>query len=149
MIVEYFINLTNNLILFCMQDKIYDMESLTSKQKKVARLIQKDIAVMTFPFEETGNLCGLTGVEVLDTISELFKKGFIRKFGAILRHQRAGYKKNALVVWSAASRANTKSGRNIVHPFLLFLTATKGNPLSERNTIFLPCFIPMMKIFLH
>jgi DNA-binding Lrp family transcriptional regulator len=56
------------------------MESLTSRQKKVARLIQKDIAVTTFPFEETGNLCGLTGAEVLDTINKLLKKGFIRKF---------------------------------------------------------------------
>ncbi|MGP8003296.1 MAG: Lrp/AsnC family transcriptional regulator [Smithella sp.] len=107
---KYFINLINNLILFSMQDKIYDMESLTSKQKKVARLIQKDIPVMTFPFEETGKLCELTGVEVLDTINELLKKGFIRKFGAILRHQKAGYKKNALVVWSAPAGQIQKAG---------------------------------------
>jgi DNA-binding Lrp family transcriptional regulator len=86
------------------------MESLTSRQKKVARLIQKDIAVTKFPFEETGNLCGLTGDEVLDTISELLGKGFIRKFGAILRHQRAGYKKNALVVWSAPVGQIQKAG---------------------------------------
>ena len=86
------------------------MESLTSKQKKVARLIQKDIPVTAFPFEETGNLCGLTGAEVLDTIRQLVKKGFIRKFGAILRHQKAGYKKNALVVWAAPAGQIQKAG---------------------------------------
>jgi len=86
------------------------MESLTSKQKKVALLIQKDIPVTQFPFEETGNLCGLTGAEVLDTINELLEKGFIRKFGAILRHQKAGYKKNALVVWSAPAGQIQKAG---------------------------------------
>ena len=117
---KYFINLTNNLILFSMQDKIYYMENLTSKQKKVARLIQKDIAVMTFPFEETGNLCGLTGVKFWTQSMQLFKKGFIRKFGAILRHQKAGYKKNALVVWSVPAGANRKSGRNICILFFYF-----------------------------
>ena len=86
------------------------MESLTSKQKKVARLIQKDIPVTAFPFEETGNLCGLTGAEVLDTIRQLLEKGFIRKFGAILRHQKAGYKKNALVVWAAPAGQIQKAG---------------------------------------
>jgi siroheme decarboxylase len=86
------------------------MESLTSKQNKVARLIQKDLAVTKFPFEETGNLCGLTGAEVLDTIRQLTEKGYIRKFGAILRHQKAGYKKNALVVWAAPVGQKQKAG---------------------------------------
>jgi siroheme decarboxylase len=90
----------NNLILFLRQDKIYYMQNLTVKQNKVARVIQKDIAVMRFPFEETGNLCGLTHEDVVDTIKQLLEKGFIRRYGAILRHQKAGYEKNALVVWS-------------------------------------------------
>ncbi|MGD0279469.1 MAG: Lrp/AsnC family transcriptional regulator [Smithella sp.] len=86
------------------------MESLTAKQKKVARIIQKDIAVTSFPFTEAGNLCGLTGVEVLNTTVQLMEKGSIRKFGAILRHQKAGYKKNALVVWSVPAGQTQKAG---------------------------------------
>jgi len=85
-------------------------DSLTVKQKKVACVIQKDIAVMRFPFNELGNLCGLTNEEVLDTIKQLFKKGFIRKYGAILRHQKAGYEKNALVVWSVPAEQTEKTG---------------------------------------
>jgi DNA-binding Lrp family transcriptional regulator len=85
-------------------------DSLTVKQKKVAFVIQKDIAVMRFPFNELGNLCGLTNEEVLDTIKQLFKKGFIRKYGAILRHQKAGYEKNALVVWSVPAEQTEKTG---------------------------------------
>jgi len=94
-----------------MQDKIYFMKDhLTVKQKKVACVIQKDIAVMRFPFNELGNLCGLTNKDVLDTTKQLFKKGFIRRYGAILRHQKAGYEKNALVVWSVPAEQTEKTG---------------------------------------
>ena len=108
---EKFRNATNNLILFPMQDKIYFMKDhLTVKQKKVACLIQKDIAVMRFPFNELDNLSGLTNKDVLDTTKQLFKKGFIRKYGAILRHQKAGYEKNALVVWSVPAEQTENAG---------------------------------------
>ena len=101
---------TNNLILFSRQDKIYLVKKLTVKQKKVARVIQKDISVMRFPFNEIGNLCGLTHADVLDATKQLFKKGFIRKYGAILRHQKAGYEKNALVAWSVPEEQTEKTG---------------------------------------
>ncbi|MCU0615192.1 MAG: Lrp/AsnC family transcriptional regulator [Desulfobacterales bacterium] len=87
------------------------MEKLTEKQNKVAFLIQQDIKVIRSPFKEIGNTCGLTAGEVLDTTKELLKKGFIRKFCAILRHQQAGYKNNALVVWSVPAEQVEKIGR--------------------------------------
>jgi siroheme decarboxylase len=86
------------------------MENLTAKQKKIVRIIQKDMEAMRFPFKETGNLCGLTGDEVLNAIRQLREKGFIRKFGAVLRHQKAGYKKNALVIWSVPAGQTKKTG---------------------------------------
>jgi Transcriptional regulators len=87
------------------------MEKLTLKQNKVARLIQADIKVVSSPFAEIGNACDLTDLEVLDTTKELLKKGFIRKFCAILRHQKAGYEKNALVIWSVPSDQVEKAGK--------------------------------------
>jgi DNA-binding Lrp family transcriptional regulator len=87
------------------------MEKLTVKQNEVARLIQEDIQVVSSPFAEIGNACGLSAGEVLDTTKELLKKGFVRKFCAILRHQKAGYKNNALVVWSVPADQVEKTGR--------------------------------------
>ena len=87
------------------------MEKLNSKEKKVASFIQGDIPLVKSPFEKTGNFCELTGKEVLETTKELLKKGFVRKFGAILRHQRAGYRKNALVIWSVPPDQIEKAGR--------------------------------------
>jgi DNA-binding Lrp family transcriptional regulator len=86
------------------------MEHLKIKQKKIARLIQKDIAVQKFPFKKIGRFCALTDTEVLKIIKELFDKGFIRKFGAILKHQKAGYTENALVVWEVPSTLAEKTG---------------------------------------
>ena len=134
---EIFRNATNNLILFSMQDKIYFMKDhLTVKQKKVACVIQKDIAVMRFPFNELGNLYGLTNEDVLDTTKQLFKKGFIRKYGAILRHQKAGYEKNALVVWSVPADQIEKAGK-------IFASFLFVSHCYERN----PAFIKKYNIF--
>jgi DNA-binding Lrp family transcriptional regulator len=130
---EIFRNATNNLILFSMQDKIYFMKDhLTVKQKKVACVIQKDIAVMRFPFNELGNLYGLTNEDVLDTTKQLFKKGFIRKYGAILRHQKAGYEKNALVVWSVPADQIEKAGK-IFASFLFVSHCYERNPAFRKK----------------
>ena len=106
-----FAKLTHYLILFSSQDKEYFMKKLTEKQNKVARLIQHDIKVVSSPFAEIGKDCGLTAGEVLGTTKELLKKGFIRKFCAILRHQQAGYINNAMVVWSVPSDQIEKAGQ--------------------------------------
>lgn len=95
------------------------MENLTAKQKIVARVIQKDIAVTKFPFKETGDFRGWPQGEVLHTIRQLLEKGFIRKFSAILRHQKAGYKKNALVVWSVPAGQVQETGKRFASfPFI-------------------------------
>lgn len=86
-------------------------KKLTDNQTKVACLIQHDIKVISSPFAEIGNACGLNAREVLDITGELLNKGFIRKFCAILRHQQAGYKNNAMVVWSVPADQVEKAGR--------------------------------------
>ncbi len=95
------------------------MKKLSKKQSEVASLIQKDIDIVPFPFEEAGKSCGLTGGEFLDIIHELSSEGVMRKFTAILRHQKAGYKENALVVWSVHARQTQKAGETFASfPFV-------------------------------
>jgi DNA-binding Lrp family transcriptional regulator len=93
-----------------MRDRINPMKNLSVKQKKVASLIQKDIAVQKFPFKKIASLCGLAEENVLEITGQLLEKGLIRKFGAVLRHQKAGYKKNALVVWSVPAQQTEEAG---------------------------------------
>ena len=76
------------------------MNHLTVMEKKIARLLQKDLDVSAFPFEAIGNRLDMKGIAVLDALKKMMEKGFIRRFGALLRHQKAGYTNNALVLWA-------------------------------------------------
>lgn len=112
------------------------MNKLTEKQNKIAKLIQKDIAITKFPFDETGNVCGSTGKEVLKITKELFKKDIIRRFGAILRHQKAGYTKNALVVWSVPVHLTERAG-NILSSYSFVSHCYERNPaFKEKYNLF-------------
>ena len=98
------------MLLFFKQDKICYMEKLNNKEKKVARFIQGDIPLVSSPFDEIGTCCGLTADEIVNISQSFLEKGIMRKFGAILRHQKAGYEKNALVVWSVPAEQTEKTG---------------------------------------
>lgn len=87
------------------------MKKFTAAEKNVARLIQLDIPLVNRPFLETGRACGINEEEVLRITKCLKQEGYIRRFGAILRHQRAGFTRNALVVWSVPPRQMEKAGK--------------------------------------
>jgi len=46
----------------------------------------------------------------LDTIGALLQQGAIRKIGAILRHQRAGITRNAMVIWAVPGERAEETG---------------------------------------
>ncbi len=53
---------------------------------------------------------GMSEEAVLDTIGTLVQRGVIRKFGAILRHQRAGITRNAMVIWAVPPDRTEETG---------------------------------------
>jgi len=74
---------------------------ISEKEKKVARMIQGNMPLSLCPFRDLGKQTGLTEEEIRQFITDLMEKGIIRRFGAVLRHQKAGYAENAMVVWAA------------------------------------------------
>lgn len=52
----------------------------------------------------------MSETEILTTIRTLREKGYIRKFGAVLRHQKAGYTENALVLWAVPEQRIRETG---------------------------------------
>jgi len=73
---------------------------LTALEKKISKLIQQDIILEKRPFKYIAEKTGASEEQVLATIRGLMTKGVIRKFGAILRHQKAGFAHNAMVIWA-------------------------------------------------
>lgn len=72
---------------------------LQSDDKKLIQQIQGDLPLSLTPFALLAQKIGWPEKKVVQRIRLLKKLGIIRRFGAILRHQKAGYLGNALVVW--------------------------------------------------
>jgi len=72
---------------------------LTADDKKLIRQIQGDLPISPTPFEPLAGQLALQEKEFLKRIHHLIRRGTIRRFGAILRHQKAGYQGNAMAVW--------------------------------------------------
>ena len=72
---------------------------LTDLEKRVILALQRDLEVEPRPFQELAALLGLGEETVLAAIRSLMEKGYIRRFGATLRHQKSGFEANALVAW--------------------------------------------------
>ena len=74
------------------------------------RQLQGDLPVEKRPFRAVASRAGVNEEAVLDAIGQLAQQGVIRKFGAILRHQRAGITRNAMVIWAVPPDRTEEAG---------------------------------------
>ncbi len=86
---------------------------LTAEEIDVSRLIQGDIPLAERPFHLVAQEIGLTEGEVLSIAGKLRERGIIRKFGAIVRHQRAGYIHNVMVMWAVPPAEREAAGKKL------------------------------------
>ncbi|MFP4168480.1 MAG: winged helix-turn-helix transcriptional regulator [Desulfonatronovibrionaceae bacterium] len=70
-----------------------------SRERTILNIVQKTLPDSPVPFREIAKQAGTTEQEVLDLLRSLKDQGYIRRFGATLRHQQAGYGHNAMVAW--------------------------------------------------
>lgn len=68
-------------------------------QRKILQIVQADLPDTATPFADIARAAGVSEQEVLALLSRLKEDGIIRRFGATLRHQQAGYGSNAMVAW--------------------------------------------------
>ncbi len=86
---------------------------LTDLEKKTILVLQRDLDVTPRPFLELAQHLEVTEAELLDAIRSLLAKGFIRRFGATLRHQLSGFDANAMVVWQVPEEAVNAIGEKL------------------------------------
>lgn len=67
--------------------------------KKILRFMQGDIPLASRPYLELAESLDLSEAEVVSRIEILRSQGVIRRIGAILRHQKAGFGVNAMTAW--------------------------------------------------
>jgi DNA-binding Lrp family transcriptional regulator len=86
---------------------------LTELEEKVILALQRDLEVVPRPFLEVAEQVGVTEEELLAAIRSLMEKGYIRRFGATLRHQQSGYAANVLVVWRVPESEVSAVGKKL------------------------------------
>ena len=74
-------------------------QDLSAFEKQVILALQRDLDITPRPFLELAEQVGASEEEFLAAVRDLVAKGYIRRFGATLRHQLSGYGANALVTW--------------------------------------------------
>ena len=69
-------------------------------EKDLIKIVQEDIPHSLTPFKDIAEKLNISEDEVIEILKKLKKNGVIRRFGAILRHQKAGLKENGMIVWN-------------------------------------------------
>ncbi|MEW6622180.1 MAG: Lrp/AsnC family transcriptional regulator [Bacillota bacterium] len=89
---------------------------ITNLQKKIIKELQKDLPLVERPFEVIAQRLDMEEAELLQEISHLKEKGYIRRFGAALRHREVGLLANAMIVWRIPEDEIEEAG-NVVAGF--------------------------------
>jgi siroheme decarboxylase len=100
---------------------------LTDLEKRVIALLQTDIPVVKRPFLEMAQTIGITEDKFLEVLKNLDKRGMIRRFGATIKHQKSGFKANAMVAWKVDEEQVEKTG-NIMAGFREITHCYRRNP---------------------
>jgi DNA-binding Lrp family transcriptional regulator len=82
---------------------------LTPAQKLIQQL-QADLPLCPRPFKEIARRVGITEEEVLGSIKQHLRQGVIRRFGAILGHQKLGFVANGMGVWHVPEEDTERVG---------------------------------------
>ncbi len=73
--------------------------SLTENEKKIISLIQKDIPVTSTPYKTMADKIDISEDTFIKLLKGLNKRKILRRYGATLKHQKSGYKANAMIAW--------------------------------------------------
>jgi DNA-binding Lrp family transcriptional regulator len=68
--------------------------------KSIIKIIQENIPITTTPFKDIANILNISEDEVIKRIERMKENGIIRRFGAVLKHQKAGITANGMIVWN-------------------------------------------------
>lgn len=100
---------------------------LSDLEKKIVALLQTDIPVVDRPFREMAEQIGITEDQFLSVLNDLNNRKMIRRFGATLKHQKSGFKANAMVAWNVDEDEVEKTG-SIMATFSEITHCYRRNP---------------------
>lgn len=82
-------------------------------EKQIINLLSGDLGASFNPYAELAARLGLAEETVLEIIRNFRERGLIRRLGVTLRHQKSGYKANALLVFQAPPERAAEYGQKL------------------------------------
>lgn len=76
-------------------------------------MAQDNLPLTLTPFADMAKASGVEENDVIDLLSRLKASGVIRRFGASIRHQRAGWTHNEMVAWKASEEDAETAGASL------------------------------------
>lgn len=93
--------------------------TFSDKERAILRVVQKNLPDSPTPYADIAARVGATEAEVLALLRDMIADGSIRRFGASLKHQKAGYTHNAMVAWSVpADKLDEAGAKAAGHPLI-------------------------------
>ncbi len=86
---------------------------LNSKHKALVKELQKDIKLISEPFKKAIEELEMDYDEFFALAKELQEAGVMRRFAAILNHRKAGFKANAMSIWSVPEEKAEEIGKQL------------------------------------
>ena len=86
---------------------------LSPVEKRIIYHLSGDLGDDARPYEVIGRKIGLSEGKIIEVIGRLAEEGYLRRLGATLRHQRSGFKANAMVAWHADEGALEEAGHRL------------------------------------
>lgn len=93
--------------------------AFTDAERAVLGIVQKNLPDSLTPYADIAKSCGTDEEAVLALLRGMVEDGSIRRFGASLKHQKAGFAHNAMVAWIVSEDEVDAAGRAAAeHPLI-------------------------------
>jgi siroheme decarboxylase len=89
------------------------MDKLTESDKKLLRLLQRELPLCERPFAALAEQAGLCEDEVILKVRGWLESGIIRRVGAFIVHRQAGYEANGMAVWGVSEEKVEEYGNKM------------------------------------
>ncbi|MCX7174380.1 MAG: Lrp/AsnC family transcriptional regulator [Proteobacteria bacterium] len=76
-----------------------ESSSLSEAERRLLSALQNGLELLPRPYSRLARRAGLGENEVLDLIEDWLRRGFVKRFGVVVRHHELGYTANAMCVW--------------------------------------------------
>ena len=95
------------------QREIASTNTLTDRDIEIVRAVQGDLALEPDPFATPAQELGIGVDELIALLEDLQRRGYLRRFAAILRHRKAGFGANGMAVWSVPKSEVAEIGQKM------------------------------------